>query len=136
VPESALEPGHLDTPLPAEVVFAGVARAFGAEPVYAGGGCQSTYCHGDAFIGGRPSGGSETSVQWLRQSPQPLGCGSCHGLPPPPPHPAASGQGGEPLTGAALVATCGECHQNLAPDARFAFPELHVDGNVTFFLAE
>jgi hypothetical protein len=34
------------------------------------------------------------------------------------------------------VATCGECHQNLAPDARFAFPELHVDGNVTFFLAE
>src|SRR5690606_4699647 len=87
VPAEVLVSGHLDTPPPAEVVFSGVAEAFGASPAYEGATCTNTYCHGDDFIFGHDSGGLATQPVWTLVDGSQKLCTSCHGLPPPPPHP-------------------------------------------------
>ncbi|HTQ06955.1 MAG TPA: CxxxxCH/CxxCH domain-containing protein [Polyangiaceae bacterium] len=123
VPENVLDPGHIDTPRPAEVVFAGVALAQDAKPVYANGTCRATSCHGAVFPNGDPSGGSNTEPVWTRVDGTQAQCGSCHGIPPPPPHP-------NPYP-------CHLCHQDMAEDdTTFTHPELHVDGIVTFQVAQ
>lgn len=122
VPSAVFSPGHLDSPLPAEVLFSGVARAFEAEPVFQAGACAQTYCHGDQFIGGRPSGGVNTQPSWVSpRDAESLTCQSCHGLPPPAPHPQPA-------------ADCASCHQNVDAGRLFIAPETHIDGVVTFFL--
>jgi predicted CxxxxCH...CXXCH cytochrome family protein len=119
VPEKPLSPGHIDTSLPAELTFAGVATAFGAKPEYAEGTCRQTACHGAVFPDGHRSGGSNVSPQWTKVDGSQAGCGSCHGQPPPRPHP--------------LPTNCSECHEDVASDdVSFVHPELHVDGIVTF----
>jgi predicted CxxxxCH...CXXCH cytochrome family protein len=124
VPTTVLAVGHLDTPRPAEARFSGVATAYGASPSYAGGTCNGTACHGAAFPDGNASGGSNTAPTWARVDGSEAACGTCHGLPPPGPHPLGS-----------LNPTCNACHKNIAADnATFLRPELHVDGKVTFEL--
>jgi len=119
-PKRVLEAGHLDSALPAELTFSGVAIANGATPEYANGTCQSTSCHGAIFTDGNPSGGTNTAPTWTRVDGSEAACGSCHSYPPPPPHPFA----GNP---------CHNCHTNIAADdLTFTHPELHVDGVVTF----
>src|SRR5688572_25859014 len=118
---TVFEPVHADSALPAEVLFSGVALAFEAAPSYEAGSCVDTYCHGDSFIGGRPSGGNETQPSWALAREAPLGCQSCHGMPPPLPHP----QGPEP---------CSDCHRNIDATQTFTASGTHVDGVVTFFL--
>jgi len=99
VPATLLEPGHVDTPLPAEV-----AMTTGTWD-HAVAGCSNTYCHGTA----EPS--------WVR--PNQAACGSCHGLPPPPPHP----------TGMA----CEGCHGAVAgPGLTIRDRMRHADGHVDF----
>lgn len=118
VPDGLLDPGHLDSRPPAEVVFSGAASAFGGAPRYEYGSCRDTSCHGEAFPKGHQSGGTSTAPFWTDRSGAQLECGSCHGIPPPPPHP-------NPYP-------CHTCHGNMAEDdASFVFPELHVDGEVT-----
>jgi len=122
VPRNVLDSGHLDTPAPAEITFSGVALAQGAKPVYEAGTCQSTSCHGAVTEYGDPSGGTNTAPTWTRVDGSQAACGSCHSLPPPPPH-----VGG--------VSPCINCHKDIAEDNRtFTHPELHVDGYVTFGL--
>jgi predicted CxxxxCH...CXXCH cytochrome family protein len=124
VPTTVLEQGHLDSALPAEIVFSGASIAFGGTPSYAAGACQNTSCHGGIFPKGHLSGGSNTAPIWTQVDGTEAACGSCHGLPPPAPHPVGS-----------LNPVCNACHQNIAPDnSTFLFPELHVDGTVTFTL--
>jgi len=119
VPKSPLDPGHIDTPLPAEVTFSGVASAFGGAPSYANGTCSEVSCHGGKFTGTHRSGGSNVSPVWTKVDGTQAGCGSCHGLPPPAPHPYQN--------------DCSACHEDLAADnVHFKHPELHVDGVVTF----
>jgi predicted CxxxxCH...CXXCH cytochrome family protein len=119
VPRQALAPGHIDTPLPAEVVLSGIPVGPGKTPRYEGGSCRETSCHGDAFADGRPSGGSHTTPSWTGGNSE-AACGSCHGLPPPPPHPLPT-------------YPCHSCHKDVAADdTSFTHPELHVDGVVTF----
>ncbi len=122
VPEGLSDPGHVDSALPAEVRLQGVAEAFEAEPRYEAGACAQTYCHGDSFIGGRPSGGRHTVPEWTVVDESQITCGSCHGMPPPAPHPEDA-------------ADCGQCHKNARGSTAFSHPELHVDGKVTFFLS-
>jgi hypothetical protein len=119
VPLDPLAPGHIDTPLPAELAFSGVATAFGAAPVYEGGTCGQTACHGAVFPDGHHSGGTNLTPQWTQVDGSQASCGSCHGLPPPRPHP--------------LPTDCSQCHEDVASDNQsFVHPELHVDGIVTF----
>ncbi len=119
VPEQTFSAGHLDSALPAEVEFSGAATAFGAVPKYTGGSCVQTACHGGKFPGTHRSGGTNVSPRWTTVDGTQATCGSCHALPPPPPHPYAS--------------NCSQCHENMAADnATFVRPELHVDGVVTF----
>jgi predicted CxxxxCH...CXXCH cytochrome family protein len=122
VPRRVADPGHIDGALPAEVIFSGAASAFGGAPAYAAGACQNTSCHGGAFPQGHRSGGMDTQPLWTAAGRGAVVCGSCHALPPPPPHPYAE-----------LNPVCSACHENIAPDnTTFHRPELHVDGIVTF----
>jgi predicted CxxxxCH...CXXCH cytochrome family protein len=122
VPQRVLDPGHLDSALPAELTFSGAALAHGATPEYVNGTCQSTSCHGAVFPDGDPSGGTNTTPTWTRVDGSQTVCGSCHGYPPPPPHPNP----GNP---------CHNCHADMAEDdLTFTHPELHVDGVVTYQL--
>lgn len=122
VPEQTDAPGHMDTPYPADLTFTGPAQAFEATPHFdtESQSCKQTFCHGGYFVGGRPSGGTLTEPIWTDVSGAPSVCGACHGLPPPDPHPRAE--------------QCSDCHMNIAADKTFIVPELHVDGQVTFYL--
>lgn len=122
VPSEVLDAGHVDSVLPAEVIFSGAANAFGGAARYVNGRCEDTACHGGAFPDQHASGGTEPAPTWTRVDGSQATCGSCHALPPPAPHPRAD-----------LNPTCNACHANIAPDNRtFLRPELHVDGVVTF----
>ncbi len=121
VPENVLDPGHLDSPRPAEVIFSGAAVAFATVPIYAGGTCQNTACHGGRGANQNASGAANPLPSWTKVDGTQAACGDCHGLPPPPPHP------GGPLV-------CAGCHKDVAEDFTFLRPERHVDGLVTFTL--
>ena len=115
VPGQVLEPGHIDTVLPAELSFSGVATAYGITPVYSGSNCQQSTCHGSVMQKGRESGGTLTVPTWSTVDGSQTACGTCHGLPPPIGHPQ--------------VADCSSCHANVRPDnVSFFNPDLHVNG--------
>lgn len=103
VPQVKNEPGHLD-PAPAELVFSALARQ-GNTGSYAQGSC-TTWCHGATL-----RGGLATNLPWTTTG---LRCDSCHGAPPPAPHPPAT--------------TCGGCHPDIRNDFTFSQPERHVNG--------
>lgn len=89
-PADALTPGHIDGPT-ATVAFSGVAAGHGPpDPFWdrTTGTCNNTYCHG-ATLGG----GTNTAPVWTEVGKGQAACGSCHGLPPPLPHPIVSGLG-------------------------------------------
>ncbi|MCA9569380.1 MAG: hypothetical protein KC656_16145, partial [Myxococcales bacterium] len=106
MPASLNAPGHIDTPWPAEVVFDEVGST-GLTPVWDTDLLTcTTYCHGATL-----AGGASTEPSWVVPGGQ-SGCSTCHGAPPPLPHP----QDG----------ACGSCHEtsrNGPPD-----PATHIDG--------
>jgi predicted CxxxxCH...CXXCH cytochrome family protein len=73
VPTSVLDPGHCDSPAPAEVHFGTLASAKGTYPVWdrTTTTCSAVYCHGATL-----QGGSNKTPSWT--STASLGCGSCH----------------------------------------------------------
>jgi predicted CxxxxCH...CXXCH cytochrome family protein len=94
------------------VSFSGLATtAWPGQPavhgVWNGTSCSATYCHG-GFLGGN----SGNAPEWL--APRADACGTCHDLPPPPPHPAVASD----------LDTCKRCH----PDPYAG--GTHVDGQV------
>jgi predicted CxxxxCH...CXXCH cytochrome family protein len=107
VPERSDSPGHADHGSPATLVFGSLASAGGHTPSYdsATRSCSDSYCHGDSgSVWNAPRSSAEA-------------CGSCHGLPPPAPHPQSS--------------RCSLCHGAVVDAARnFIAPELHVNGQV------
>lgn len=122
VPLEVLSPGHLDT-APAEVLFSGLATARGETPVWDDDPvaltCASVYCHG-ASLGG----GTVPAPVWTQVDGTQAGCGSCHGLPPPAPHPPA--------------ADCAVCHPQTViggtdPLEIDLSTGTHIDGEVSFF---
>jgi len=138
VPETAEDPGHMDSSLPAEVVFAGLATAGGAAPqleISAGSAsseesegegsdshevpatlrCTNVYCHGATLSGGRAK-----SPTW-NAAPEVLAdfssCDACHGFPPPLPHPTSH--------------DCSACHGDVvAADGSLRDRTRHVNGVV------
>lgn len=115
VPVANDDGGHFDTSLPAEVTFGPRARARGATPSFDGVGCSNVACHGGTSTtpGATPS--------WTIVNGSQAACGTCHGLPPPAPHPATSN----------AIGDCARCH-GMVIDAAAAFvaPALHVNGSV------
>lgn len=116
VPASVFAPGHVNGAT--EVVFSGVALANGATPRFSGGTCANTGCHDIAHFTGRPGGGTSPVPEWTRVDGSQRQCASCHGQPPPAPHPAN--------------AACETCHTNVTAQKTFVNPARHIDGVVDF----
>ena len=98
VPDNLNSPGHIDSGLPAEVIFNGQAISHGASNAiynHADGSCANTYCHGNftfykdsaslnnqyAFTADKITGTSQIVI-WNKVDSSQIRCGSCHGLPP------------------------------------------------------
>jgi predicted CxxxxCH...CXXCH cytochrome family protein len=118
-PADALAAGHIDQPT-ATVTFAGLAVAGGAQATWTRTGSTcSTYCHGATLVGG-----TNRQPDWTKVGQGQAACGTCHGLPPPAPHPSV----GSALTG------CNPCHnQTVDGSGAIIDPALggkHLDGQV------
>ena len=115
-PTDALSEGHIDGPT-ATVTFGGLAVKW-TTPAWDRGSatCSSTYCHGATL-----PGGTNKAPAWTGGAEQ-AACGTCHGVPPPPPHPAVT-------TGAA---GCSTCHPATVDTAGALIPPAaggkHLDG--------
>ena len=113
VPTAYADSGHVDTALPAELTFGGLAMADTATPAFDGASCTNTYCHGATLI----AGGSNTAPAWTTVDGSQAACGTCHGLPPAAPHPTS--------------ATCDLCHGDVIdPGLVIREPLRHIDGVV------
>ncbi len=108
VPAAVLAAGHVDGVT--QVRFSGVAVANLAMPRYTGGTCAGTACHDVAHFTVQPGGGTTTAPEWTRVDGGQVTCTSCHGQPPPPPHPVRT--------------DCGACHPGVGAT--------HVNGRVDF----
>lgn len=116
VPTSLLSIGHIDHPLPAIIKFGNLA---GTTASWNGSTCSNVYCHGATLSdGGQPAGGTATKPVWTVVNGSQSQCGSCHGLPPPPPHP--------------VDADCGKCHNTMTAGGGLVItdPTRHIDGNL------
>ena len=96
VPQHYLDPGHVDSNLPAEVTFSNLAVVnLGSNSTYdhSTGTCANTYCHGNFEFLKESSEyqfiytaekivGNNNSVIFNRVDGTQSVCGSCHGLPP------------------------------------------------------
>jgi predicted CxxxxCH...CXXCH cytochrome family protein len=76
--------GHVNGTV--ELTFGPVARANGSTPSFtAQDTCAATWCHGAGL-----RGGSHTEPLWTKVDGSEAACGTCHGTPPPAPHPQLS----------------------------------------------
>lgn len=108
VPAEVGSPGHLDGDGKAELTFSMVA---GAGSTWNGTTC-TTGCHGSAAFGG-----SKPNPVWTQVDGTQATCGSCHGAPPPSPHPAGN--------------NCASCHPTMEENSlNFRDPASHIDGKV------
>ena len=85
MPSSVGAMGHLDTPLPADLVFGALAKADGAVPAWdrTAGTCSGVYCHGGGTIlAAEPSANKNATPLWTASTATTVYCGACHGLPP------------------------------------------------------
>jgi predicted CxxxxCH...CXXCH cytochrome family protein len=113
VPKKVDDPGHMDTALPAEVTFGGLALARDTSASWDGTTC-TVYCHA-----GKLPGGSNTRPRWTRVDGSQAACGTCHGLPPGGSHPQVAG------------VACSVCHDRTVDAAgKIVDPELHINGVV------
>lgn len=87
VPETIEDPAHIDT-LPADLTWGPLATRAGLSPEWRREqrSCANTYCHGASL-----QGGTASTPEWTRVDSSQIQCGSCHGNPPPAPHPAGAG---------------------------------------------
>jgi len=115
----ANDTGHLDSSLPAELSWGPLASDDGAQPIFdeASTTCSQVYCHGATLNGT----GSNRQPDWTMVDGTQAQCGSCHTLPPGPPHPQQSD-----------CTTCHECvvdsNQNIRPENA----HLHINGRRNF----
>ena len=91
---------HATNPPANPVQFGALAQAQGASPTYEPLrlGCAAVYCHGNFDFNGVK--GSKATPLWTGG---PVGCVSCHGMPP---------SGHPSLTGTVTAATCSTCHSD------------------------
>jgi len=103
-------PGHIDGDNVAEVTFSMIA---GTTSTWNGTTCTAR-CHGQTAWGG-----SHTTPTWTQVDGTQVTCGSCHGVPPPAPHPAVANN------------NCAECHPTMEENSlTFRDPASHINGVV------
>lgn len=106
VPAAVGSPGHMDGDNKAELTFSSVAM-----PATWNGTTCTTRCHGTAAWGG-----TKVAPTWTLVDGSQATCGSCHGTPPPAPHP----QG---------VTNCAQCHPTMEESSlAFRDPSSHING--------
>ncbi|MEX0602217.1 MAG: CxxxxCH/CxxCH domain-containing protein [Bacteroidota bacterium] len=147
VPGDVYDPGHVDTPSPAEVTFGplvrlatgvGTAQAVTPNPVLNTDNpqalrCTNTYCHG-AFKNGNP--GNE--VFWNTEPSMTVACGTCHGDPSRATLaeralPRTTAQGGSHTTNL----NCANCHGDVVnASLSFINPTKHINGKLNVFGTE
>jgi predicted CxxxxCH...CXXCH cytochrome family protein len=88
-PSALDDPGHVDSPWPAEVFpggdgFDGLAGARGATPAWnrETARCADVYCHGGGALAADAALGINRTPEWTRLRQGEASCGSCHGIPP------------------------------------------------------
>lgn len=109
MPAEVGDPGHIDTAAPAEVTFSPLSTQ-GGTAAWNGATCANVYCHGATLAGGTLTEPSWTVVDGSQDA-----CGSCHGFPPPAPHPESD--------------DCGSCHPTIQPGTvNFLDPGRHING--------
>jgi predicted CxxxxCH...CXXCH cytochrome family protein len=109
VPLSTWAEGHIDGDGKAEVVFSGLAKAGGAQPVWNGTTCKNVYCHGATL-----KGGDYKEPAWKDTSGAASRCGACHSLADPDNNTAAD---------------CSSCHPGtVAPDRSILPLGDHLNG--------
>jgi predicted CxxxxCH...CXXCH cytochrome family protein len=108
VPAEVSSPGHMDGDGKAELTFGTIA---GANAMWNGETC-TVNCHGSSAIGG-----ANPVPVWTKVDGTQSTCGSCHGAPPPAPHPADT--------------NCATCHPTMEESSlTFRDPSRHIDGVV------
>ena len=122
VPQNPSDPGHISG---ATATLAwgplasggGIAPAPAAGPAPAGAVTCSNYCHGPSPA----AGGSNHAPVWNVVDGSQAACGTCHGIPPPPPHPPAD-----------TLSACSNCHPEtvLPSGAIDVAGGKHIDGIV------
>lgn len=134
VPAAYDAPGHVDSDLPAEVIFSGLALNDGAQPAYTSNSasCSNAYCHGNWSLSRAESqypnvysaeamvGNSAVPV-WT--DPTTAQCGSCHNLPP---------QGHVDYE----LNQCVVCHSTVDSNGNIADRSKHINGNINVFNRE
>ena len=122
VPAALLAPGHLDGQ--ATIVFGPTASKGGSAPTYdpTTQTCSNVYCHGSFPFSRTPP---PPAPSW-RQGAAAVACGTCHGLPPPPPaHLVVD----VPVQGCGTTTYSGlACHATYTPTT--VDPTLHMDARV------
>jgi predicted CxxxxCH...CXXCH cytochrome family protein len=118
VPTNVNDPGHIDDWGTAEVTFSGAAIKGGHLPIWnrQTASCTDSWCHGPVTAG-------NVSPMWIDPSVT-ITCTSCHGFPPPDPHPQVAQN--------PLVVQCFACHTNVTQSYGFVDRNLHVNGIVDF----
>jgi len=105
VPDSIHTPGHMDGDGKAELTFGAIAR----NSMWNGATC-TTACHGSPAWGG-----NAPTPTWTRVDRSQSTCGSCHGIPPPAPHPQEM--------------NCAACHPTMEENSlTFRDPASHING--------
>ncbi|HEX5061561.1 MAG TPA: CxxxxCH/CxxCH domain-containing protein [Kofleriaceae bacterium] len=108
VPTDLGSPGHIDGDNKAELTFGMIA---GAGSTWNGTTC-TTHCHGETAWGG-----NKNEPQWTQVDGTQSTCGSCHGAPPPAPHPTDT--------------NCAACHPTMEENSLvFRDPASHINGIV------
>lgn len=108
VPSQWRDADHLSDRGPGDIVFSGRATARDHAPTYADGKCTNTACHNGP-------GARVPEPAWGTEFAHPV-CGSCHGLPPPAPHPNST--------------KCQNCHGEVAPASIRNLESPHPNGKV------
>lgn len=108
VPAEVGSPGHIDGDNRAELTFSMIS---GPGAAWNGTTC-TTGCHGSAVVGG-----AQSTPTWTRVDGSQATCGSCHGVPPPAPHPTDT--------------RCASCHPTMEEGGTtFRDPASHINGVV------
>lgn len=132
VPNSLGDSGHIDSPLPAEVILSGLAVsniAGNASYNSQSASCSNTYCHGNfefkkadavptnqfAYTTDEMVGNNFSPV-WNKMDGSQDSCGTCHGLPP-------TGHIDAPLT------SCFLCHEGVVDESgNIIDKDKHING--------